>query len=115
MFKKTLTATVAALTLAGATLTTTQSAQAGSLGAAVVAGVVGIVVGVVAGAASSRANTSDDYRPAYRPVRGEYEGGYRQVSNGYVRGGYEAGCGFKIRPVFDEYGNKVGVRKVPAC
>ena len=110
MFKKTLTAAVAALTLAGATLTTTQSAQAGSLGAAVVAGVVGTVVGVVAGAASSRANTSDDYRPTYRPVRGDYEGGYRQV-----RGGYDEGCGFKIRPVFDEFGNKVGIRKVPAC
>lgn len=112
MFKKILTAAVAALTLTGATFTTTQSAQAGSLGAAVVAGVVGTVVGVVAGAASSRANADErsDYRPAYRPVRGDYDGGFRQV-----RGGYDEGCGFKIRPVFDEYGNKVGVRRVPGC
>ena len=105
MFKKSLTVLVAALTLTGATFTTTHSAQAGGLGAAVVAGVVGTVVGVVAGAASSRANADADYRPA----RGGYDGGYRPV-----RGSYD-GCGFRNAPVFDEDGNRVGFRKVPTC
>ena len=120
MFKKTLTAAVAALTLAGATVTTTQSAQAGSLGKAVAIGIVGAAVGAIAGAVSSRSSSEEagsryedrsDYRSGgFRQARGGYEGGFRQV-----RGGYDEGCGFRVRPVFDEYGNKVGVRNVPAC
>ena len=119
MFRKTLTAAVAALTLTGATFTTTQSAQAEGLGKLVAIGVVGAAVGAIAGAVSSR--SSDNEARGYRSQgrfedRGEYRGnGYRQVSSGYVRGGYDEGCGFKIRPVFDEFGNKVGIRKVPAC
>ncbi len=81
MFKKTLTAAVAALTLASATLTTTQSAQAGGLGNLIAVGIVGAA-----------------YRSEYRPYRGGYDG-----------------CGFRNRPVFDEYGRQVGVRQVSAC
>lgn len=96
MFKKTLTAAIAALTLAGASLTTT-SAQAGGFGKFVAAGIVGAVVG---GALASRSSASDS----------SYDNGYRPV-----RGGYNGGCGYSPRPVFDEYGNRVGFRRVPTC
>ena len=98
MFKKTLTATVAALTLATASLSTAP-AQAGSLGKVIAAGIVGAVVGSVI---ASKARSA--------PVDGAFEGGYRPV-----RGGYDGGCGFRPRPVFDEYGHQVGIRRVPAC
>ena len=95
MFKKTLTATVAALALAGATVTAPSSAQAGFLGT-VVAGVAGAVVGAaVVGAAASAARPEPVYRSGYRPAYG--------------------GCGLRNSPVFDEYGNRVGFRRVPAC
>ncbi len=99
MFKKTLTATVAALTLASATLTIPSSAQAGVLGK-VVAGVAGVVIGAAAVGAAARA-ASDDVadRQDFRPVRG----------------GYDNGCGFRLRPVFDEYGNRAGMQRVPTC
>ena len=96
MFKKTLTATVAALTLAGATLVPLSSAQAG-FGKAVAAGIVGLAVGaVVAGSARSQ---EPNYRSAYRPARG----------------GYDGGCGYRNRAVFDEYGRRVGFQQVSAC
>ena len=99
MLRKTLTGAVAALTLAGATVTTTSSAQAGFLGK-VVAGVAGAVIGAaVVGAAASAARPEPVYRPGYRPA---YGGGY-------------GGCGFRNSPVFDEYGNRVGFRRVSAC
>ncbi len=100
MFKKTLTTTVAAFTLASATLTIPSSAQAGVLGK-VVAGVAGVVIGAAAVGAAARAASDDDagYRPAYRAVRG----------------GYDNGCGFRLRPVFDEYGNRAGMQRVPTC
>ena len=98
MFRKTLTAAVAALTLAGATVTTTSSAQAGSLGKAVAIGIVGTVVGVIAGAANARSRDNDE---RYEPRS--------------VRVGYESGCGFRNSPVFDENGNRIGSRPVPAC
>ncbi len=96
MFKKTLTATVAAFTLASATLTIPSSAQAGVLGK-VVAGVAGVVIGAAAVGAAARAASDDD--AGYRPVRG----------------GYDNGCGFRLRPVFDEYGNRAGMQRVPTC
>ena len=96
MFKKTLTATVAALTLASATLTTTQSAQAGGLGNLIAVGIVGAAVGAVA--AGSARSQEPSYRSDDRPYRGGYDG-----------------CGFRNRPVFDEYGRQVGVRQVSAC
>ena len=101
MFRKTLTATVAALTLSGAVITSSTAAEARGLNKlAIGAGIVGAVVGLVAGAASAR------QEPTYqRPVG--YEPGYRPVR-------YE-GCGFAVRPVFDEYGRQVGARRVPAC
>ena len=99
MFKKTLTATVAALTLATASLSTAP-AQAGGLGKFIAAGVVGAVVG---GALASRSAQADQPSYAYRPVRGGYDDGYR------------GGCGFRNSPVFDEYGNRIGSRQVPAC
>ena len=97
MFKKTLTALVAALTLTSATFTTTQSAQAGTFGKVLAAGIVGVAVGAIA---AGKARSQDqDYRPEYRPARG----------------GYEGGCGFRNSPVFDEYGNRIGSRRVSAC
>ena len=92
MFRKTLTATVAALTLTGASLSATTSAQAGGLGKFIV---VGAVVG---GALASR--SSEAAQPAYRPAYG---------------GGYGGGCGFRNSPIFDEYGHRVGFRRVSAC
>ena len=96
MFKKTLTTTVAAFTLASATLTIPSSAQAGVLGK-VVAGVAGVVIGAAAVGAAARAASDDD--ACYRPVRG----------------GSDNGCGFRLRPVFDEYGNRAGMQRVPTC
>ena len=95
MFKKTLTATVAALTLATASLSTAP-AQAGSLGKFIAAGIVGAVVGSALASRPSHAG-----QPSY---------GYRPA-----RGGYDGGCGVRNSPVFDEYGNRVGFRPVPAC
>ena len=105
MVRKTLTAAVAALTLASATFTTIPSAQAGSLGKAIAIGVVGTVVGVIAGAASARSRESDE-RSEYRPARGEYRP---------VRVGYESGCGLRNSPIFDENSNRIGSRRVPDC
>ena len=64
MFKKTLTAAVAALTIAGATVTNTSSAQAG-FGSVVAAAAVGAVVGAVV---ASRSEAQPVYRPAPQPV-----------------------------------------------
>ena len=101
MVRKTLTAAVAALTLAGATVTTPSSAQAGGLGKFIAAGVVGAVVG-----SALAARRSEAYQPSY----GGDASGYR-----LVREGYEGGCGFRNSPVFDEDGNRIGSRRVPAC
>ena len=95
MFRKTLTTTVAALTIAGSTLTAAQPAQAG-FGKLLAVGLVGAAVGAIA-AGSARSQEPTD-RSGYRPVRG-----------------YEGGCGYRKSPVFDEYGNRVGFRTVPAC
>ena len=102
MFRKTLAATVAALTLATASLAPTSQAQAGGFGKFVAAGIVGAIVG---GALAAR--PSQAYQPnyGYRPVR-TFEGGYG--------GGYN-GCGFRNSPIFDEDGNRIGSRRVSAC
>ena len=96
MFKKTLTATVAALTLTSAGLTTAQPAQAG-IGKVLAAGIVGVAVGaVVAGSARSQ---EPGFRSDFRPARG----------------GFDGGCGFRSSPIFDENGNRIGFQRVPAC
>ena len=100
MLKKTLIVATAALSLTGASITTSSSAQAGGFGKFVAAGIVGAVIG---SALASRAhsqpsdggNWGGGYRPAYRPV--------------------VYGCGFTLRPVFDGYGNQVGTQRIPAC
>jgi hypothetical protein len=93
MFKKTLTAAVAALTLAGGLAATTQSAEAGWRGAAITAGVVGLATG-----AAIAANNS---------YYGGYSYGYRPV--------YYGGCGYVRQPAYNVYGDFVGWRRVPAC
>ena len=97
MFKKSLTAALAALTLTTASLAPTSSAQAGGLGKFIAAGIVGAVVG---GAIASRGGDRD----------GGYDRGYRPA-----RGGFGGGCGFRDAPIFDEYGHRIGFRQVPAC
>ena len=92
MFKKTLTATVAALTMAGAVAASSQPAEARGLGRAVAIGAAGFAVGALAAGAYAR--------PVY------YGGGY---------GGYGYGCGYVSRPVYDSWGYQVGYRSVPAC
>ena len=87
MFKKTLTATVAALTMAGAVAASSQPAEARGLGRAVAIGAAGFAVGALAAGAYAR--------PVY------YGGGY--------------GCGYVSRPVYDSWGYQVGYRSVPAC
>ena len=95
MFKKSLTVAVAVLSLTGASLTTTSSAQAGSLGKFVAASILGTAVGAIAiGSARARENHSE-----YRAMRG----------------GYDDECGYRKISVFDEYGNRIGSRRVPAC
>lgn len=93
MIRKTVTATVAALTLAGTLAASTGSAEARwRRGPAIAAGVLGLAV---AGAAAAAA--ADAYgRPAYAPV-------------------YGYGCGTVRQPVYDVYGLQVGWRRVPAC
>jgi hypothetical protein len=105
MFKKSLTAAVAALTLSAATLAPTSQAQAGNLGKVVAIGILGTAVAAIAGAASSRAQENE--------YRSDYDGGFRQVRGGY-EGGY-GGCGFRNSPIFDEDGIRIGSRRVPAC
>lgn len=90
MFKKTLIAATAALTLVGATAASTSSAQAGPLGRAIVAGAIGFGVGAAVAGSSA-------YAYGYRPA--------------YVYGG----CGFVSRPVFNAWGDVVAYRRVPAC
>lgn len=97
MFKKTLTAAVAALTLVSATVTIPSAAQAGSLGKAIAVGFVGAVIGA---ALASKAKAG----PVPRVVR-PYGPGHM----------VDEDCGFVLRPVFDEFGHKVGMRKVPEC
>lgn len=91
MFKKTLTAAVAALTLAGTVAATTESAQAGWRGAAITAGVIGLAAG--AAIASSHPVYA---APVYRPV-------------------YYGGCGYVRSPVYNTWGYVVGWRRVAAC
>ncbi|WP_232628673.1 hypothetical protein [Methylobacterium sp. Leaf118] len=112
--KKTLTAAVAAHTLSAATLAPTSQAQAGSLGKAVAIGILGTAIGAIAvGSVRARQEQDDrfyghyDERPDYR------SSGFRPV-----RGGHEStygGCGFRNSPIFDEDGNRIGSRRVPAC
>ena len=97
MFKKTLTAAVAALTLVSASLAPVSQAQAGGLGKFIAAGIVGAVVG---GAIASRGGDRDPgFDRGYRPVRR----------------GFGGDCGFRDAPIFDEYGHRIGFRQVPAC
>ena len=86
MFKKTLVAAVAVLTVAGSTVATTSSAQAGPLGRAVAAGAIGFAIGAAAA--------------------GSYA---------YARPVYYGGCGWVSRPVYDAWGYFVGYRRYPAC
>ncbi|WP_232628678.1 hypothetical protein [Methylobacterium sp. Leaf118] len=113
MFKKTLTATVAALTLTSATIVAPSSAQAGNLGKAVAIGILGAAVGAIA-AGSARAQQDQGYRSyGYDERPDDRQGGFRQV-----RGGHEStygGCGFRNSPLFDEDGNRIGSRHVSAC
>lgn len=92
MFKKTVAAAVAALTLVGATAVTTSSAQASPLGRAIVAGAIGFGVGAAVAGSSAYAY---GYRPAY--------------AYGY------GGCGFVSQPIVNPWGVIVGYRRVPAC
>ncbi|TGD97957.1 hypothetical protein [Methylobacterium nonmethylotrophicum] len=103
MLKKTLTIAVAALTLSSATLAPTSQAQAGGLGKVIAIGILGTAVGAIAGAASARAQENAERS------RGGDEPGFRQVRSD------EGGCGFRNSPVFDEDGNRIGFRRVPAC
>lgn len=95
MLKKTLTAAVAALTLA--TAVTPAPAQAGSLGKVVAVGILGAAVGAIVGAAGSKAAHSEEYEP--REARR-----FRPSS-----------CDMRRLPVFDRDGQQVGWRHVPAC
>ena len=107
MFRKTLTAAVAALTLTGATLTPMHAAQAGSIGKVVAAAVVGVAVGAIA---AGKARSQEGYQERRYQERGD-RSEYRPV-RGYDR--YEGGCG-RNSPIFDEDGNRIGSRRVPAC
>lgn len=100
MFKKTLIAAAAALTVAGSTAAMTNSAQAGWRGAAIAAGVAGLAIG---GAVA--ANNAYGYGPSYG-YRSAY--GYRSVNYGY-------GCGYVSRPYYNSWGQFLGYRSVPAC
>jgi hypothetical protein len=93
MIKKTLTAAVAALTLAGTVAVTTTSAEAGWRGAAITAGVLGLATGAAI-AANNGAYYGYDY--GYRPV-------------------YYGGCGYVRQPAYNVYGDFIGWRRVPAC
>ncbi len=91
MFKKTLIAATAALTLAGS-VASTSSAQAGWRGAAIAAGVAGLAIGGAVAANNAYA----------------YDYGYRPVYYGY-------GCGYVSQAVYNPWGVFVGYRRVPAC
>lgn len=115
MFKKTLTAAVAALTLAAATLAPTSQAQAGSLGKAVAIGILGTAIGAIAAGSAARARQEEGYRSyGCYDERNDYrQGGFCQVRGGHE--GTYGSCGFCNSPIFDEDGNRIGSRRVPAC
>ena len=95
MFKKSLTAAVAALTLVGTVAASTQPAEARGIGRAVAFGTAGFAVGALAAGAAAAAT-----RPYYAPA--------------YYGYGY-AGCGYVSRPVYNSWGYQVGWSSVPAC
>ena len=93
MFKKTLTAAVATLMLAGTVAASTQPAEARGSGRAVAYGTAGFAVGALAAGAAAAAS-----RPYYAPAYYGY-----------------AGCGYVSRPVYNSWGYQVGWRSVPTC
>ena len=91
----------AALTLLGAVASSTAPASAGN-GGAVAAGVVGgLALGAIAGSAAAQNRYAYPAYGAYdAPPPAPYYGG---------------GCYFTRQPVYDEYGEVVGRRRVRVC
>jgi hypothetical protein len=86
---------IAALSLVGALSTSAVSASAAD-GGAIAAGVVGgLALGAIAGSAAA----NNGYRP-YPAYGGPAYGG---------------GCYFRRQPVYDEYGEVIGRRRVRVC
>ena len=95
-FPKALAVGAALLTLSGAVATSSTPAQARD-GGAIAAGVLGgLAVGAIAGSAASNSN-------------GYYRGGYAPAP------AYDGGCYFERRPVYDDYGEVIGHRRVRVC
>lgn len=97
MIKKAVIGGIASIALVGAVAT---PASAGN-GGAVAAGVVGgLALGAIAGsAAANNGYNNGYYAPAYGPPPAVYGGG----------------CYFQRRPVYDEYGEVVGHRRIRVC
>ena len=96
-FPKTLTIGATILALSGAVAMTSTPAEA--RGGAVAAGVLGgLAVGAIAGSAAANSGYG-------------YHGGY-----GYAPAPvYGGGCYFERRPVYDDYGEVIGHRRVRVC
>ena len=68
---------------------------------------------IAAGKARSQEQGYQDRGYGEQGYRSEYRPTYRPVRDGYDRS--EGGCGFRNSPIFDEDGNRIGSRRVPAC
>ncbi len=91
---------VATLILGVATVSVVP-AQAGDNGGAIAAGVVGgLALGAIAGSAAANANNG-------------YGGGY--PAYGAPQRAYGGGCYYERRPVYDDYGEMIGRRRVRVC
>lgn len=105
--RKSLVGGAAALTLVGAVASSTAPALARQ-GGAVAAGVIGgLALGAIAGSAAANANRYGAYGPGYGPAYDE--------GPAYADPGYGGGCYFTRQPVYDEYGEVVGHRRVRVC
>lgn len=98
IFTKSLVGGMAGLALLGTVASTPAEARHGG---AIAAGVIGgLALGAIAGSAAANANGyNGGYAPAYAAPQPYYGGG----------------CYYQRQPVYDEYGELVGRRRVRVC
>ncbi len=101
ILNKTVIGAMAGLTLLGAAAGTPASARDGG---AIAAGAIGgLALGAIAGSAIANGN------------RGYYDGGGYAPAYAAPQPYYGGGCYFTRQPVYDEYGELAGHRRVRVC
>ncbi len=115
--RKTLTAATAALVVATGALASVNSAEAGPRygryhyhrGPAAGPVVAGVIGGLALGAFAAAASRSAYAGPRYAPVYGD---GYAAAD---YAAPYQPQCFIQRQPVYDNWGNYAGARKVRVC